>query len=278
MKKLLLTFLLLTLAAPAWAGDDKDKESAFDRVMRTGTIRCGYFVWPPFLAIDPNTKKKSGIFFDIVEEMGKRLELKIEWTQELNFGTYIQDLETHKYDMECTGGWPTATRGKFTSYSNNLFYIPLVPFVKAEDNRFNKKMAINSPEITVVTIDGENSQIIKRQQFPKTKELGLPQNAPPTDMMMAVITGKADVAFTDMVFGQKFMEQNPKKIKPLWKNAPVKIIPQNFTIKPEESRFTGMINVAIEEMLLDGDIDRILNNYEGANRIFMRIPPPAKIE
>ena len=70
--------MLLTLAAPAWAGDDK--ESAYERVIRTGIIRCGYFVWPPFLAIDPNTNKKSGIFFDIVEEILfklKRLHKKL---------------------------------------------------------------------------------------------------------------------------------------------------------------------------------------------------------
>ena len=274
MKKFLLSLLLLTLAAPAWAGDDKDKESAYERVMKTGTIRCGYFIWPPGFSIDPNTGAKTGVFYDIIEELGKRLDLKIEWSQELNFGTYLQDLDAGKYDMECTGGWPTATRGKFVSYSDNLFYLPLVAVVRADETRFRDKKQMNSANFTVATIDGEFGQIIKRQQFPLAKELGLPQNSPTTDMVISVMTKKADVAFTDIMSAQKFLKQNPGKMKILWQDSPVKLIPQSFTMKSEESRFRDMINKATEEMLLDGTIDRILDRYEGVDHIFMRVALP----
>ena len=269
----ILFILALAFATPAFAADKN--ESVHHRVIRTNTIRCGYFVWPPFFAVDPNTGGKSGIFYDVMEAMGKKLEIKIDWAQELNFGTYLEDLETGKYDMECTGGWPTATRGKFASYSNPLFYIPLVAFVRADDTRFDKNVnAANAPEIKVSVIDGENSQIIRRQQFPASTEISLPQNASPADMMMNVLTGKADITFTDMVFARQFMEQHQGKLKAIDPAHPLKVIPQNMTIKSEEPRFMDMINTASEDMLLDGTVDRILKKHEGVPPVFMRVSDP----
>lgn len=274
MKNIALTLLMLLFTFPAFA-EEGAKESVYDRVMRTGTIRCGYFVWPPFIAKDPNTGAMSGVFYDLTEELGKRLELKILWEQELNFGTYLQDLETGKYDLECAGGWPTATRGKFASYSRPLFYIALVPFVRADETRFAAGTeTMNAPEVKISVIDGENSQIIRRQQFSNAQEVGLPQTASPTEMMMNVLTGKADVTFTDTVFGSQFMKENPGKLKMLWPEAPLKIIPQNLTVKSEEPRFLDMINTAEEEILLDGTVDRILKKHDPSLKSFYPVAKP----
>ena len=72
------------------------QETTYDRVIRTGTLRCGYAAWYPNLIIDPNTKAKSGISYDVMEEVGRRLGLKVEWTQEAGFGSAEQDLKTGK--------------------------------------------------------------------------------------------------------------------------------------------------------------------------------------
>ena len=271
MKRALIA-LLMFVSVPAHAADH---ESVHARVMKAGTIRCGYFVWPPFFAVDANTGAKSGIFYDITEELGRRLELKIDWAQELNFGSYLQDLETGKYDMECTGGWPTATRGKFASYTKAFFYIPLVPFVRADDTRFDGDISkINDSGVKVSVVDGENSQIIRRQQFPASTEVSLPQTATSTEMLMNVATGKADVTFTDLLTGEKFAAGNQGKLKALNAAHPLKMIPQNMTIKPDESRFKDMIDTATEEMLLDGAVNRILKKYENGQALFMRPAVP----
>ena len=257
----------------------KSDESVYDRVMHTGKIRCGYFVWPPFFQIDPNTNKKSGIFYDITERLGETLELEIEWSTELNFGTYLQDLETGKYDAECTGGWPTATRGKFASYTNDLFYISLVPFVRVDDTRFDDDLSlINNPEIKVSVIDGENSQIIRRQEFSKSSEVSLPQTSSATDMMMNVKTGKADVTFTDLNTGAQFIEKNPNSLKPIGTNQPLKVIPQNFTIKSNEARFKDMLNTAFKQMILDKDIERVLKAYDKDKVLFNSVAKPYEVE
>ena len=45
------------------------KESTYERVIRTGEIRCAYAVYEPPLIKDPNTGKLSGIFYDVMEEV-----------------------------------------------------------------------------------------------------------------------------------------------------------------------------------------------------------------
>ena len=70
MKKY-LSFTLLALLmgyAGAWIAMPKTasqveakKETAYERVTRTGVLRCGYATWPPNVMKDPNTGKVSGI-------------------------------------------------------------------------------------------------------------------------------------------------------------------------------------------------------------------------
>ena len=86
------------------------KESVYDRVMRTGTIRCGYNTEPPFVVIDPNTRKVSGAGVDIVEEMGKLLGLKVEWAEQVGWDMMAAGLQNGRYDLACNGKWVLAHR------------------------------------------------------------------------------------------------------------------------------------------------------------------------
>ncbi|HBM91071.1 MAG TPA: hypothetical protein DD400_04245, partial [Rhodospirillaceae bacterium] len=75
------------------------KESVYDRVLRTETIRCGYSVWKPLMWVDPNSNKKMGIFPDLMEEIGRRLGLKIVWQEELGWGMVVESVKTGRVDM-----------------------------------------------------------------------------------------------------------------------------------------------------------------------------------
>ena len=53
----------------------KEKESVYERVIRTGKIRCGYAVWQPVLMKDPNTGAFSGVYYDYMNLLAARLGL-----------------------------------------------------------------------------------------------------------------------------------------------------------------------------------------------------------
>src|SRR5512135_1712075 len=54
------------------------QETLKERVIKAGVIRVGYLATTPQqLAKDPKTGQLYGMFYDVVEEMGKKLNLKI---------------------------------------------------------------------------------------------------------------------------------------------------------------------------------------------------------
>src|ERR1039458_10684502 len=74
--------------------------SAKDRVLKRGVIRAGYAIYPPASFKDPNTGKISGICVDVLEEAAKNLGLKVEWTEEVPWGTMIEGLQNERYDID----------------------------------------------------------------------------------------------------------------------------------------------------------------------------------
>ncbi|MDE2029943.1 MAG: transporter substrate-binding domain-containing protein, partial [Alphaproteobacteria bacterium] len=111
----------LIMPAPAQAA----RETTYDRVLRTGTIRCGYSDWKPLFWVDPNTKEKKGIFADLTKEIGKRLGLKIVWQEELGWGSVVEAIKSGRVDMSCAGYWLNPARIKNLQPSVPQLYSPL---------------------------------------------------------------------------------------------------------------------------------------------------------
>jgi polar amino acid transport system substrate-binding protein len=266
------------VAGEASISRDSDKaESVYDRVMRTGTIRCGYVVWPPSISKDPNTGQLSGLMYDYMNALGEATGLKIEWTEELNLATYIQDLNSKKYDLECSGGWPNGKRGKELGYSQPIYYFPIVAVTRTNDNRFDNNLsAINSSDVKVATIDGETSDQIRARRFPLSDQISLPPLSPLSDLMLQVGTGKADVTFYALPSVLKFMESNPNQIK-IIAGEPVRTIANNTSFAKNEFQLQQLLNIATQELLQDGVIDAILKKYDDNSGAFIRVATPYQL-
>lgn len=85
----LTVFLATVLFAQTARAAEGSVESVYDRVMRTGTIRCGYLAWKDFIDIDPNTGAMTGIIHDYMDALSRNLGLKLEWTAEVGRGDYV---------------------------------------------------------------------------------------------------------------------------------------------------------------------------------------------
>ena len=90
-------------------GEAGGKETAYERVLRTGTIRCGYGVGAPYVEMDPNTKKMKGFAVDVATAIAKRLNLNIEWTEEAGWGGIVPALNDGRVDLGCSSLWMTAS-------------------------------------------------------------------------------------------------------------------------------------------------------------------------
>lgn len=250
------------------------KESVYDRVMRTGVIRCGYAVWPPMIAKDPNTGALSGIFYDYVTLLGQRMGLKIEWTTEISLATYLTDMNTGKFDLECSGGWPNATRGKIAEYTRPLFYLPLQVFVREGVTTYDNNLeALNSADVHFSVMDGEWSSFVHDAVFPKSQPVSLPGSAALGDLFEQVIAGKADAMVADALTARDFIAKRQGALRQVV-SAPLTVIPNNLTVPMGEFRFLNMLNTATDTLLYDGSIERILQKYNFEPEIALRPARP----
>lgn len=275
MKKLLLIVLAaLFLAAPAYAGD-RAKESSFERIMRTNTIRCGYIVYPPGFMKDVNTGKYSGIIYELMEKVGQKLDLKIEWAEEVNWGNMFEGLKTGRYDMLCVEGWNITMNAKHVRQTLPLFYSAINAFVREGDMRFDGNLAaINKENIKISSVDGTLPSIIARESFSKAQNLDMPQNTDYSTIMLNVATGKADVTFAENAIAFQFMEKNPGKIRMVKLEKPIQYYANSMLVPIADVELQSMLDTVLGELLGGGFIDQLVARYDTTPPSFLPVAKP----
>jgi len=250
-------------------------ESLHDRVLRTGKIRAAYAVYFPLFMRDPNTKKYSGIGYDTLQLVAKRLGLQLEMTEEVSTGTMIEGLRGNRYDIMACPVWANATRARAADFSRPLCYSTICAFTKYGDKRLDSSLkALSSGKYKVATIDGEMAEMIAKADFPATKRLSLPQLAPFSDLLLSVSTGKADITFGEPLFGYDFNRHNPKSIQNITPNNPLRVFPNVYMFKVGEPEFKAMLNTALDEIANSGELEKIIARYEPYPRAYLRCAAP----
>jgi len=257
MKKLFFAFFILCLSLPAVAAE---KESAYDRITKTKTLRCAYTTYPPFISKDANTGKMSGLFYDLTNELGRQLSLKVDWVEEVGSDAIFEGLNTGRYDAVCAGYAATPARTWGGDFLKTMIFVPFEMYVRADEKRFKTTEDFNSPDVTLATMDGEMSQIVANEFFPRAKQASVSGLTPGADRMMMVAAGKADAVPIDAPIGREYMDHNPGKVK-LFGGKPLRLEGSTLIIPHNEFALKSMMDTAIDSMQWNGVTERILNKY-----------------
>lgn len=273
--RLLPLILAAFVACTSMAQAAPANESAFDRVIRTNTLRCGYVVVPPELSKDPNSGELSGVTVDVMKEIGERLNLKVEWTEEVTFPTMAAGLETGRYDAICFSLYRMASAARVMHSTRPLFYSRTNIYVRANDTRFDGHVAaLNAPEVKIATVDGEMAEIIARNQFPQAQIVSMPQTTDLGQMLLSVATGKADVAFVNGVVASGYLKANPGQLKVLATNQPLRVFSHALAVGAKETELGNLLDSALNEMDEQGVLDRILTKHELLPNSYLRTSQP----
>lgn len=236
------------------------KESVYERIIRTGEIRCAYALWPPFFAKDAKSGDLSGFNYDIIESVGRELGLKINWVEEVGFGNYIEGLKTGRYDAMCQTVWPDAGRFKNALTTIPAHYHRVHVVVRADDKRFdNDWQKLNGPEFKVAVVDSDITQTIANTDFPKTKQVATPQAADASQIFIDVATGKADATFVDYGFFLNYEKQNPGKLKII--GNVLRVYGSVFSVNNGEVEFKILLDNALTALINNGRIEEILRSH-----------------
>ncbi len=267
--KYILIILFFLLSSPVYAGE------IFEAVKKAGKLRCAYVTFDPALVKDPNTGALSGYDFDIMNAVADRLQLEVEFSTPTGWATFATDLETGKADMLCNSYWINPKTAKFSLFARPHYYQPVFIVARAEDTRFDHSLqAINSPEISIVALDGDNPVFISKSDFPNAEIKTLPNLTAFTQVLVEVATGKADVTMVDANTFGAYNASNPDKLKIVQINNPVRIYQSGFAFKSDEFQMRDAVSLALDELILDGTIDRILDQYEQYDHALYRVEIP----
>ena len=258
------------ISATAETKVKKSNESAYDRVMKTNTLRCGYGAWEPGVTKDPLTGEMKGLFVDILEEAAKLAKIKIEWTTEVDWGQISQALQSGKIDAFCAGMAGDAARAKQLAYSIPMSYWSFDVIVRADDERFPSDRPltladINKTDFSFSYSEGDVLETIKQTELPNVKGVALPLLATPADNLLNVITKKTDLIVFPRVMIQGYEKANGSgKLRLLEMETPLRVYGNVVAVDINERNLLGFINSALEELVNSSSYDRIMVPYEQA--------------
>lgn len=255
------------------AGSSSKNISVYDRVLSAGLIRCGYVNYPPGFVKDPNTGKPSGIFVDVMEKVARNLKLRLEWSEEVGWGSMIEGLQTNRYDMICSPVWANSTRARLADFGPPLYFSGIGVYVRKGDRRFVSDLAkINNSSVKIATIDGEMSSIIASTDYGQAQTISLPQLSDDSQLLLNVSSGRADVAFVEPWVANQYLVNHPGSIENLVPSRPIRYFPNTVMMRKNEDAFRSMIEVALQEELNTGVLQQLFEKYKVPQGSFL---PPA---
>ncbi|MBD3351649.1 MAG: transporter substrate-binding domain-containing protein [Candidatus Lokiarchaeota archaeon] len=249
-----------------------------EQILQEGKIRSAYAIYPPASVKDPNSGEISGIFIDVIEEAAKNLDLKVDWTEEVPWGTMIEGLKNNRYDIIGSGVWANAARARGADFTIPIYYNGVGVYVRANDNRFSEGLKslhnMDPKNLKIAIIDGEMADLIARTDFPDAELVSLPQLSEGTQLLLEVASGKADLTFVQPFTANEYLAANPGSVKNIDPGRPIRIFPTVFMIKEGEYELKRMLDIAIEELINSGFVDRTIEKYAPKDLSFYRVDYP----
>lgn len=275
---LLIGFGVLLLSNNAQKKDgihSVSRETAYDKVMRTGVIRCGYAAWDPILNVDPETGEVTGIAHDVIEEAAKIIGIEVQWTEESNWGEYVASLSNGRFDVFCAGPTPNSERARELLFTEPFMFTRFALYARFGDTRFdNRPDLINRLESKIAVLDGTTSVKIIRESFPEATRVNYPESIPFSNLLVEVALGKADLTLQPAFAGGKYMSQNPDRLKVIKGFEDFRVLENVFMVDNDEFKLRELLNEAIDELRVSGKLDTIIARHEIEEGLFYRLPNP----
>lgn len=261
MKKLMIACVLLLVSALPVLAESGKKESAFDRVVRTGTLRCGYNFWEPGLVYDEQNKKLWGYYKDVLDAFEKESGITVEWAHIVDWGNVQAELQTGRIDAMCAM-WNTSLESRVFRFTRPFGYQTVEAIVRADDTRFDTDLGeANTPDIKIAVIDNATQDFIARSDFPEAQRNSLTLLSSNAELLMHVESGKSDMTFTNPGIFQGYARTNPGKLKRAAPGVNLRVYGNSLTLGLDEEKLANLLNVSFGHLINTGVIDRLVDTY-----------------
>lgn len=249
--------------------------TVYERVIQKDKVRAAYINYPPACMKNTETGEMSGIFVDVIEKACENLGLELEWTEEVGWASQIEGLDANRYDIVGSPVWANVVRGTKTTMSTPVYYSGIGMYVRADDNRFDNDWSkINNPDVKVGVIDGETSAVIAAQDFPDAQKYSSVQLTDISQKFLDLESKKCDVVFAEPYYAYEYEKNNLGTIKNIAAESPVRLFGNCYMFRKDEFQMKHMLDVAIQDLLNSGFVEKAIAKYEPAPNLFYRVAKP----
>lgn len=238
------------------------QKTAYDRVIESGKIRCGWGTWDPYIYYDFDKEKPVGVIVDLMEAMAQNLNLELVWGEETGWANIPTALNNGRIDVACTSLWNDPSRGRLVAFTDPAFYMVSHVFVRAgEASKYKSLEDLNRSDLRISVQDGGSTYELAQRLFPKAKLAPLSQTNQSNELFVQVVTGKADVMISDQLAVDRFNENNDKKLERIKLLKPVNVFGNSYAVGINEHALKEVLNTTVAYMTQTGEFEELTKEF-----------------
>jgi cyclohexadienyl dehydratase len=254
---LLAVALLFCLIADfsAFAEESKLKQITQAKEIRVGTSGD----YQPFSYLNPKTNQYEGMDIELAHKLGQALQAKVAFVR-FKWPELTPDLLAGKFDIAMGGIGRNVERGKIFAYTNSYMTFGTCPLVrKGDEDKFPDFASINRAGVKVILNQGGLND---RHFTPLLTQAAILRHNKNEEIAEKVKDGTADVWITDNVEALFWAKQIPGLVAV----NPAKTFTvgtKGFMVRQGDQIFLNWLNLWLEQMFLQGEIQKLEQQWLG---------------
>lgn len=228
-------------------------DSTLDRVMNTGVLRVGYFLFEPAIMQDPGSKKLRGVFIDEIEQLAKDMRWRVEYKQVdlKNFGAALQSRD---FDLSIGATFSSPSRASGVTFTDPLFYLGYTGVAhESTAGRFRTWADVDRKGVRVAVKQGSAIGDYARRNFKNATIVALEE--PALSAPLAAVPSQADIGLMNEITVYTFLRDNPQaKLKEVLTSDPAEFTGICWAVRRGDADWLAFINTAIHHYQTTGRV------------------------
>jgi polar amino acid transport system substrate-binding protein len=246
--------ILMSVVAFAMFGSALAQSSALSRIDKEKTLRVGWAVWHPYVFRDPKSNQVEGISYELLQEMGKALGVKVEWIED-SWATLPAGLQASKFEITNLMAI-TPPRAEVVGFSEAVTQHGLSLIApQAEVAKTKSWQDWDRPGVKIAVTLGANSDMFVTEKFKRAEIVRLktvPEN------VLALVSGRVNAHASTIDALKTIQKEHPN----------LGIVPGSFgfsevafALPKGDAQLAKRVNQFVAEAKKSGRISQLLTKY-----------------
>jgi polar amino acid transport system substrate-binding protein len=244
-----MSVIAFAVFGTAWA-----QSPALSRIDKDKTLRVGWAVWHPYVFRDPKSNQVQGISYELLQEMGKALGVKVEWVED-SWATLPAGLQANKFEITNLMAI-TPPRAEVVGFSEAVTQHGLSLIApQAEVAKTKSWQDWDRPGVKIAVTLGANSDMFVTEKFKRAEIVRLktvPEN------VLALVSGRVNAHASTIDALKTIQKEHPN----------LAIVPGSFgssevafALPKGDAQLTQRVNQFVTEAKKSGRISQLLTKY-----------------